>query len=184
MTYGSYKEPVTDLTNPVMHQMYPEVKRPHLSKLLLVVCFIQIALALPGKFIPVKPAGTLADQPRLSGDVLHKIQMFKEMLAKRGNRKLKVEATDNIATLEVPGSDKIIPTDLDDTDETIAKIEKKKKRMRKEWKKFKKWRRKKRKRKKMRNRIIQMITRKLEGKLQQAGINLNDKNLKKIFDIN
>ena len=178
-----YKSITRTPLTPVIPQMSHEVDQPRVSFLLLVILCIHIAVSLPGKFIPVNPTPerppSLAD---LSPDVLDKLEKFKEMLARRGARQPKVQLTpENTESLKT--SDTGSTTDLVGSDETVKKIQKKKKKMRKEWKKFKKWRRKKRRKKKMRNRIIQMITSKLEGKLQEAGGKLNEKNLKRIFDI-
>ena len=152
------------------------------SPLLLLFLGLHTVGCLPGKFIPVQ--SPLPEKSELSEDVLQKLQEFREMLARRGSSQPKVELTpENPESGDIENFDDNSTIDLDESDETIKMIKKKKKKTKKEWKKFKKWRRKKRRKKKMRNRIIQMITSKLEGKLQEAGGKLNEKNLKRIFDI-
>ena len=52
----------------------------------------------------------------------------------------------------------------------------------KELKKFCKWRKRRKRRKRLRKRITRIITNKLEKKLENLGIKLNNKNIHKIFD--
>ena len=153
--------------------------------LIIILCILclHVVVTLPGKFIPVsRTSNHPVNDQSLTQDEVDRIKRFRELLARRGARA-------KISQVELPAGDTDTETGNSDvteteaTDETLDKLRKKKKKMKKEWKKFKKWRRRKRRKKKLRKRIIQMITSKLEGKLQAAGGKLKGKNLKKIFDI-
>jgi hypothetical protein len=57
-----------------------------------------------------------------------------------------------------------------------------KKATKKELKKFRKWRKRKRRRKRLKKRITKIISNRLEIRLRDIGIKLNDKNIGRIFD--
>ena len=133
------------------------------------------SLASPGKFIPVSVSAMEDDQLAATKRLLH----FKQLLQRQGRGKEPAEET------EIVQSDlsQVLTKGLSDKNDPVAVIERKKRKMWKSWKKFKKWKKKKRKKRRMRNRIIKIITRKLESRLNQAGVHLNDKKLKRLFDI-
>ena len=159
--------------------MYKETNKASWLTIIIYILCLHVVVSLPGKFIPVsRPSNTQS----LTQDEMISIKRLRELLARGGARAEQPHLELTVGDLDTK-TDISDSTETDVGDETIETLKKKRKKMKREWKKFKKWRRRKKRKKKMRNKIIQMITTKLEEKLEAAGGKLNEKNLKKIFDI-